>query len=137
MKVRDKIDNFVIRHLPNEKLKIRIGVHSGPIVGGVVGKKMLRWCLFGETRHLADKLESTGKSKFIHISERTKNYLMEDPDMDWSKAVAERDEKVPELKNYDCCQRTYWLLEDGRMRSSQTDTSLWYAIKAKSRFADE
>ena len=27
VKVRDKIDNFVIRHLPNEKLKVRIGVH--------------------------------------------------------------------------------------------------------------
>ena len=49
-------------------LKIRIGVHSGPLVGGVVGQQMLRWCLFGETRILADKLESTGKSRFIHIS---------------------------------------------------------------------
>ena len=44
-------------------LKIRIGVHSGPLVGGVVGQQMLRWCLFGETRILADKLESTGKSR--------------------------------------------------------------------------
>ena len=66
--VRDKIDNFIIRHLSDEMLKIRIGVHSGPLVGGVVGQQMLRWCLFGETRILADKLESTGKSRFIHIS---------------------------------------------------------------------
>ena len=69
--VRDKIDNFIIRHLSDEMLKIRIGVHSGPLVGGVVGQQMLRWCLFGETRILADKLESTGKSRFIHISKES------------------------------------------------------------------
>ena len=68
--MRDKIDNFIIRHLSDEMLKIRIGVHSGPLVGGVVGQQMLRWCLFGETRILADKLESTGKSRFIHISKK-------------------------------------------------------------------
>ncbi|CBY40944.1 unnamed protein product, partial [Oikopleura dioica] len=39
-----EIDKFKIPHLPDEKLKIRIGLHSGPVVSGVVGNVMPRWC---------------------------------------------------------------------------------------------
>jgi guanylate cyclase len=34
--------DFRIPHLPEERLQLRIGLHSGPVVAGVVGKKMPR-----------------------------------------------------------------------------------------------
>ncbi len=53
------------------QLQIRIGIHSGPVIGGVIGPKKFTFDLWGDTVNLANRLESQGIPGRIHISNTT------------------------------------------------------------------
>eukprot|EP00798_Chlamydomonas_sp_ICE-L_P001305 gene1305-32655_t len=55
---------------------IRIGLHTGPCVSGLIGAKLPKFSIFGDTMNTASRMESTCKPSFIQVSEHTRELLV-------------------------------------------------------------
>jgi adenylate cyclase len=65
------------------ELQMRVGIHTGPVVAGVIGKIKFTYDLWGDTVNVASRMESSGQPGRVQISEQTAQlllgrYLLED-----------------------------------------------------------
>ena len=59
-------------------ISIRIGIHTGPVVAGVIGKNKFAYDLWGSTVNKASRMESTGYKNKIQVSFETYSLIKED-----------------------------------------------------------
>lgn len=75
MDIRDYVNQHEFH---GRQLKFRIGINSGSVVAGVIGKKKFAYDLWGDTVNTASRMESHGSGGLIQITEDTYNLIEND-----------------------------------------------------------
>lgn len=63
--------------------EMRAGIHTGPVVAGIVGVKKFQYDIWGDTVNTASRLESSGQVGLVNISQTTYELLKDDPEFDF------------------------------------------------------
>ena len=58
-----------------DRFRVRIGVHTGPVIAGLIGRHRFVYDVWGETVNIASRLESQGVADRMQISEATRRAL--------------------------------------------------------------
>lgn len=73
LEMRERLREFNAEH--GQTFQVRIGIHSGELVAGVIGSKKYVYDIWGDTVNTASRMESHGLPGEIQISEDTHRYL--------------------------------------------------------------
>jgi class 3 adenylate cyclase len=68
-------------------LSLRIGIHAGPVVAGVIGKRKFIYDLWGDTVNIASRMESHGIAGKVHITSAVKGRVEEEFDVSEPRTI--------------------------------------------------
>jgi len=76
------------RQLGDDTFEIRIGIHSGSVIAGIVGVKKFAYDIWGDTVNIAARMEQSGQPGKINISEATYDLIKETTECEYRGEIA-------------------------------------------------
>ena len=80
-----EMQDFITKRIAEKEVtndisfKMRLGIHTGPVVAGIVGVKKFQYDIWGDTVNTAARMESSGEIGKVNVSEDTYNLIKDDP----------------------------------------------------------
>ncbi|HSF90100.1 MAG TPA: adenylate/guanylate cyclase domain-containing protein, partial [Saprospiraceae bacterium] len=65
--------------------EMRVGIHTGPVVAGIIGVKKFQYDVWGDTVNTANRMETNGAPGRVNISEETYKIIREDPEFQFER----------------------------------------------------
>jgi len=122
----NRVKDSLSETLDVKELRLRSGLHSGAVTGGVLRGEKTRFQLFGDTMNTSSRMESTGEPAKVQISQQTADLLTEDGKSHW---FTPRDDLVfAKGKGY---LQTYWLLSDAHIRDLEEQLRQEISVERK------
>ncbi|CAH1285635.1 unnamed protein product [Diabrotica balteata] len=78
----DMMDRSQTVFFEDEAVRITIGLHCGEVVTGVIGQRMPRFCLYGNTVNLTSRTETTGQPGKINVTQDVYDILCQEENFD-------------------------------------------------------
>ena len=96
LRMRDEIGRHRVDGL--EPINVRIGINTGPVIAGVIGRKKFIYDLWGDTVNIASRMESHGSPGQIQVTQST--YLRLKRSFDFEERPAVRTKRGLEIRAY-------------------------------------
>ena len=68
LELLSKVFPFKVRHKPGYRMRVRVGIDSGPCTAGIIGDKLPHYSVFGETVEIAGVMEASSEPMKIQVS---------------------------------------------------------------------
>ncbi|MEZ5403810.1 MAG: adenylate/guanylate cyclase domain-containing protein [Bryobacteraceae bacterium] len=76
---------------------IRVGIHTGPVIAGVVGIKKFAFDVWGESVNYSSRMESSGEANRVNISERTYSRIKDFIECEYRGKIQTKDKRQVEM----------------------------------------